>query len=162
MCSSDLKDIDIYEHHFAIEIITQHHLGKIVTRRTPDITCYGAYILTPEGRVDTFLSRVTLMATGGAGAVYQTTTNPLVATGDGIAMVYRAKGTVKDMEFIQFHPTALFHPGDRPSFLITEAMRGYGALLRNMRGERFMGKYDERMELAPRDVVARAIDSEMI
>lgn len=155
------KDIDIYEHHFAIEIITQHHLGKIVTRRTPDITCYGAYILTPEGSVDTFLSRVTLMATGGAGAVYQTTTNPLVATGDGIAMVYRAKGTVKDMEFIQFHPTALFHPGDRPSFLITEAMRGYGALLRNMRGERFMGKYDERMELAPRDVVARAIDSEM-
>ena len=155
------KDIDIYEHHFAIEIITQHHLGKIVTRRTPDITCYGAYILTPGGSVDTFLSRVTLMATGGAGAVYQTTTNPLVATGDGIAMVYRAKGTVKDMEFIQFHPTALFHPGDRPSFLITEAMRGYGALLRNMRGERFMGKYDERMELAPRDVVARAIDSEM-
>ncbi len=101
------------------------------------------------------------MATGGAGAVYQTTTNPLVATGDGIAMVYRAKGTVKDMEFIQFHPTALFHPGDRPSFLITEAMRGYGALLRNLRGERFMGKYDRRMELAPRDVVARAIDSEM-
>lgn len=155
------KDIDVYEHHFAIEIITQHHLGKIVTRRTPDITCYGAYILTPEGRVDTFLSRVTLMATGGCGAVYTTTTNPLVATGDGIAMVYRAKGTVKDMEFIQFHPTALFHPGDRPSFLITEAMRGYGAILRNKRGERFMGKYDERMELAPRDVVARAIDSEM-
>ncbi len=155
------KDIDVFEHHFAIEIITQHHLGKIVTRRTPDITCNGAYILTPGGGVDTFLSRVTLMATGGAGAVYQTTTNPLVATGDGIAMVYRAKGTVKDMEFIQFHPTALFHPGDRPSFLITEAMRGYGALLRNLRGERFMGKYDRRMELAPRDVVARAIDSEM-
>ena len=155
------RDIDVFEHHFAIEIITQHHLGKIVTRRTPDITCYGAYILTPGGGVDTFLSRVTLMATGGAGAVYQTTTNPLVATGDGIAMVYRAKGTVKDMEFIQFHPTALFHPGDRPSFLITEAMRGYGALLRNLRGERFMGKYDRRMELAPRDVVARAIDSEM-
>ena len=155
-------DIDVFEHHFAIEIITQHHLGKIVTRRTPDITCYGAYVLDETtGSVDTFLSRVTLMATGGVGAVYTTTTNPLVATGDGIAMVYRAKGTVKDMEFIQFHPTALFHPGDRPSFLITEAMRGYGAILRNPAGERFMEKYDERLELAPRDVVARAIDSEM-
>ena len=154
-------DIDVFENHFAIEIITQHHLGKIVTRRTPDITCYGAYVLTPEGNVDTFLSRVTLMATGGVGAVYQTTTNPLVATGDGIAMVYRAKGTVKDMEFIQFHPTALFHPGDRPSFLITEAMRGYGGVLRNMKGEVFMHKYDPRLSLAPRDIVARAIDSEM-
>ncbi|WP_290375032.1 L-aspartate oxidase [Paramuribaculum intestinale] len=154
--------IDVFEHHFAIEIITQHHLGKIVTRRTPDITCYGAYVLDENtGAVDTFLSRVTLMATGGVGAVYTTTTNPLVATGDGIAMVYRAKGTVRDMEFIQFHPTALFHPGDRPSFLITEAMRGYGAILRNPAGERFMEKYDPRLELAPRDVVARAIDSEM-
>jgi len=154
--------IDIYENHFAIEIITQHHLGKIVTRRTPDITCYGAYVLdTASGRVDTFLARVTLMATGGVGAVYRTTTNPLVATGDGIAMVYRAKGTVKDMEFIQFHPTALYHPGDRPSFLITEAMRGYGAVLRNLRGEEFMHKYDPRLSLAPRDIVARAIDSEM-
>ncbi len=156
------KNIDIYEHHFAIEIITQHHLGKIVTRRTPDITCYGAYVLdTASGTVDTFLSKVTLIATGGAGAVYQTTTNPLVATGDGIAMVYRAKGTVKDMEFIQFHPTALYHPGDRPSFLITEAMRGYGAVLRNKKGEEFMHKYDPRLSLAPRDIVARAIDSEM-
>jgi len=154
-------DIDIFENHFAIEIITQHHLGKIVTRRTPDITCYGAYVLTPDGSVDTFLAKTTLMATGGCGAVYTTTTNPLVATGDGIAMVYRAKGTVKDMEFIQFHPTALYHPGDRPSFLITEAMRGYGAVLRNLRGEEFMHKYDPRLSLAPRDIVARAIDSEM-
>ena len=153
--------IDIYENHFAIEIITQHHLGRIVTRRTPDITCYGAYVLSPEGTVDKFLARVTLMATGGVGAVYTTTTNPLVATGDGIAMVYRAKGTVSDMEFIQFHPTALYHPGDRPSFLITEAMRGYGAVLRNLRGEEFMHKYDPRLSLAPRDIVARAIDSEM-
>ena len=155
-------NIDIFEHHFAIEIITQHHLGKIVTRRTPDITCYGAYILDEATeKVDTFLARVTVMATGGVGAVYTTTTNPLVATGDGIAMVYRAKGTVKDMEFIQFHPTALYHPGDRPSFLITEAMRGYGAVLRNLRGEEFMHKYDPRLSLAPRDIVARAIDSEM-
>ena len=155
-------NIDIYEGHFAIEIITQHHLGKIVTRRTSDITCYGAYILNPQnGKVDTFLSKVTVMATGGVGAVYKTTTNPLIATGDGIAMVYRAKGTVQDMEFVQFHPTALYHPGDRPSFLITEAMRGYGAVLRNVRGEEFMHRYDPRLSLAPRDIVARAIDSEM-
>ncbi|MCM1152465.1 MAG: L-aspartate oxidase [Muribaculum sp.] len=154
--------IDIYDHHFAVEIITQHHLGKIVTRRTPDITCYGAYILNEEtGKVETFLARITVMATGGVGAVYTTTTNPLIATGDGIAMVYRAKGTVKDMEFIQFHPTALYHPGDRPSFLITEAMRGYGAVLRNLDGTEFMHKYDPRLSLAPRDIVARAIDSEM-
>lgn len=155
-------NIDLFEHHFAVEIITQHHLGKIVTRRTPDITCYGAYVLNEEtGTVDTFLAKVTVMATGGAGAVYTTTTNPLIATGDGIAMVYRAKGTVKDMEFIQFHPTALYHPGDRPSFLITEAMRGYGAVLKNLDGEEFMQKYDPRLSLAPRDIVARAIDSEM-
>lgn len=155
-------DIDVYEHHFAVEIITQHHLGKIVSRRTPDITCYGAYVLNEStGAVDTFLSKVTVMATGGVGAVYTTTTNPLIATGDGIAMTYRAKGTVKDMEFIQFHPTALYHPGDRPSFLITEAMRGYGAVLRNPDGKEFMQKYDPRLSLAPRDIVARAIDSEM-
>ena len=155
-------NIDIFEHHFAIEILTQHHLGKIVSRRTPDITCYGAYVLDEAtGRVDTFLAKATVMATGGVGAVYTTTTNPLVATGDGIAMAYRAKGTVADMEFIQFHPTALYHPGDRPSFLITEAMRGYGAVLRNLKGEEFMQKYDPRLSLAPRDIVARAIDSEM-
>lgn len=155
-------NIDVFENFFAVEIITQHHLGKIVTRRTPDITCYGAYILNPEtGKVETFLSKVTVMATGGIGQVYTTTTNPMVATGDGIAMVYRAKGTVKDMEFIQFHPTALYHPGDRPSFLITEAMRGYGAVLRTMDGKEFMQKYDQRLSLAPRDIVARAIDNEM-
>ncbi|KAA6337920.1 L-aspartate oxidase [termite gut metagenome] len=155
-------NITVLENHFAIEIITQHHLGITVTRQTPDIKCYGAYILDPKtGKVDVYLSKITLMATGGAGAVYQTTTNPLVATGDGIAMVYRAKGTVKDMEFIQFHPTALYHPGDRPSFLITEAMRGYGAVLRTKDGKEFMQKYDSRLSLAPRDIVARAIDNEM-
>lgn len=154
--------IDVYDNHFAVEVITQHHLGKIVTRRTPDIECYGAYVLNQStGKVDTFLSRVTLMATGGIGSVYRTTTNPLIATGDGIAMVYRAKGTVQDMEFVQFHPTALYHPGDRPAFLITEAMRGYGGVLRNLAGEEFMQKYDPRLSLAPRDVVARAIDNEM-
>ncbi|MCH5224555.1 MAG: L-aspartate oxidase [Muribaculaceae bacterium] len=155
-------NIHIFENHFALEIITQHHLGKIVTRRTPDITCYGAYVLDETtGKVEKFLAKVTVMATGGVGAVYTTTTNPLIATGDGIAMVYRAKGTVKDMEFIQFHPTALYHPGDRPSFLITEAMRGYGAVLKDHEGREFMHKYDPRLSLAPRDIVARAIDSEM-
>lgn len=155
-------NIEVFNRHFAVEIITQHHMGIIVTRHTPGIKCYGAYVLNEDtGEVDTFLSKVTLMATGGVGAVYRNTTNPLVATGDGIAMVYRAKGLVKDMEFIQFHPTALYHPGDRPCFLITEAMRGYGAVLRNMGGEEFMQKYDPRLSLAPRDIVARAIDNEM-
>ena len=155
-------NITLFTDHYAVEIITQHHLGIIVTRHTPGIKCFGAYVLNEKtGEVDTFLSKVTVMATGGCEAVYRNTTNPLVATGDGIAMVYRAKGAVKDMEFIQFHPTALFHPGDRPSFLITEAMRGYGAVLKNQDGEEFMQKYDPRLSLAPRDIVARAIDSEM-
>ena len=156
-------DIDVKENHFAVEIITQHHLGARVTRRTPYINCYGAYVLNPETqKVDTYLSKVTLMCTGGCGAVYQTTTNPVIATGDGEAMVYRAKGTVKDMEFVQFHPTALYHPGEtHPAFLITEAMRGYGGILRLPNGESFMEKYDERLSLAPRDIVARAIDNEM-
>ena len=155
-------NIEVIEIQFAVEILTQHHLGVTVTRQTPDIKCYGVYILDPKtGKVDTYLAKVTLMATGGVGAVYKTTTNPLVATGDGIAMVYRAKGTVKDMEFVQFHPTALYHPGDRPSFLITEAMRGYGGVLRTMDGKEFMQKYDPRLSLAPRDIVARAIDNEM-
>ena len=155
--------IDIYEHHFAVEIITQHHLGVRVTRRTPDIECYGAYILNPETqKIDTFLSKVTLMATGGIGAIYATTTNPDIATGDGIAMVYRAKGQVKDMEFVQFHPTALYSPNEtHPAYLITEAMRGYGGILRLPNGEEFMQKYDARLSLAPRDIVARAIDNEM-
>ena len=134
-------NITILENHFAVEIITQHHLGIIVTRYTPGIKCYGAYVLNENtGEVDTFLSKMTIMATGGCEAVYRNTTNPLVATGDGIAMVYRAKGAVKDMEFIQFHPTALYHPGDRPCFLITEAMRGYGGVLRTMDGKEFMQK----------------------
>ncbi len=157
------KKITVLENHFAVEIITQHHLGLEVTRRTPDIECYGAYVLDPDTKkIDTFLSRVTLMATGGTGAVYATTSNPNIATGDGIAMVYRAKGTVKDMEFVQFHPTVLYNPAEtHPAFLITEAMRGYGGILKLPNGAEFMGKYDKRLSLAPRDIVSRAIDHEM-
>ncbi|WP_294079603.1 L-aspartate oxidase [Proteiniphilum sp. UBA5384] len=155
-------NIDVFDHHFAIEVLTQHHLGQIVTRHTSGIECYGAYILNQEtNEIDTFLARITMMATGGIGCIYQTTTNPLVATGDGIAMVARAKGEIKGMEFVQFHPTALYHPGARPSFLITEAMRGYGGVLKTLDGKEFMYKYDKRGSLAPRDIVARAIDTEM-
>lgn len=157
------RNITVLENHFAVEIITQHHLGVEVNRHMDNIECYGAYILDPDtGKVDTFLSRVTVLATGGTGAVYATTTNPNIATGDGIAMAYRAKAQVEGMEFVQFHPTALYNPAERhPAYLITEAMRGYGGILRLPNGEEFMQKYDKRLSLAPRDIVARAIDREM-
>ena len=157
------RNIRIMENHYAVEVITQHHLGVEVNRRTPDIECYGAYVLDPDtGKIDTYLSRVTVLATGGCGAVYATTSNPNIATGDGIAMAYRAKATVKDMEFVQFHPTVLYNPHEtHPAYLITEAMRGYGGILRLPNGEEFMQKYDRRLSLAPRDIVARAIDREM-
>lgn len=155
-------NITIFEHHFAIDLLTQHHLGKIVTRHTPDIECYGIYALnTRTQNIHTFLGKITMLATGGIGNVYTTTTNPQVATGDGIAMVHRARGVIRDMEFVQFHPTAFFRLGVHPSFLITEAMRGYGAVLRTKKGDEFMHKYDKRGSLAPRDIVARAIDNEM-
>jgi L-aspartate oxidase len=155
-------DITVLEDHFAVEIITQHHLGEKVNRWRKDIQCYGAYVLNRHSNaVETILAKVTLMASGGVGAVYQTTTNPTFATGDGVAMVYRAKGMVENMEFIQFHPTSLYNPKERPSFLITEAMRGFGGILKRKDGQRFMHKYDERENLAPRDIVARAIDSEL-
>lgn len=155
-------NIEIVENRIALEIITQHHLGVEVTRRSNDITCYGAYVFNPDtNTVDTVLAKVTMMATGGIGMVYEHTTNPLVATGDGVAMVYRAKGAVRGMEFVQFHPTSLYNPKESPSFLITEAMRGAGAVLKDPQGNTFVEKYDERASLAPRDIVARAIDSEM-
>jgi L-aspartate oxidase len=155
-------NISIFENYFTIDLITQHHLGIEVTRRTEDISCYGAYVYNPNTKeVDTVLSKITMLCTGGAGNVYYNTTNPVVATGDGIAMVYRAKGAVRGLEFVQFHPTALYNPAERPSFLITEALRGAGAILKDKNGVEFMRKYDERGSLAPRDIVARAIDNEM-
>ncbi|MGC9472200.1 MAG: L-aspartate oxidase [Bacteroidales bacterium] len=155
-------NIEILENHFAVDLITQHHLGKLVKRNHRDIECYGAYLLNVRNnQMITALAKITVVATGGIGQLYYTTTNPPVATGDGIAMVYRAKGVIENMEFVQFHPTSLFNPGERPSFLITEALRGYGAVLKNASGEAFMKKYDPRGSLAPRDIVARAIDQEM-
>jgi len=155
-------NIDLFEHHFAIDLITQHHKGQMVKRHLTDIECYGAYVLNlKDHSIIKFLSKTTLIATGGAGHLYATTTNPEIATGDGLAMVYRAKGIIENMEFVQFHPTSLYNPGETPSFLITEAMRGYGAILRNQKGVDFMKKYDERGSLAPRDIVARAIDNEL-
>jgi L-aspartate oxidase len=156
-------NIKLISHCFVLDIITQHHLGYLVTKSTPDIECYGVYVLNlSTNKIEKILSKITLLATGGNGQVYRTTTNPSIATGDGVAMVYRAKGRIENMEFIQFHPTALYEPGVRgQSFLITEAVRGDGGILRNHNGEAFMERYDERKDLAPRDIVARAIDNEM-
>lgn len=157
------KNIEFIKHCFVVDIITQHHLGYLVNKATPDVECYGVYVLNREtNQIEKIISKIILLATGGNGQVYRSTTNPSIATGDGVAMVYRAKGRVENMEFIQFHPTALYEPGVRgQSFLITEAVRGDGGILRNKDGEAFMEKYDSRKDLAPRDIVARAIDSEM-
>ncbi len=159
---AQVKNIELINHCFVVDILTQHHLGYLVTKSTTDITCYGVYVLNLHtNQIEKILAKVTLLATGGCGQAYRTTTNPKIATGDGIAMVYRAKGRIENMEFIQFHPTALYEPGISPSFLITEAVRGDGGILRNKYGEAFMEKYDSRKDLAPRDIVARAIDNEM-
>ncbi|MGB4776573.1 MAG: L-aspartate oxidase [Daejeonella sp.] len=156
------SNIEILSYYFAIELITQHHLGEFVDKSSDNIQCYGVYALnTVTDTVEKILAKVTVMASGGAGHVYATTTNPVIATGDGTAMVYRAKGKVRNMEFIQFHPTALYNPGSYPSFLISEAVRGFGGVLKRKNGEEFMQEYDERKSLAPRDIVARAIDAEM-
>jgi len=155
-------NITIFENHFAIDIITQHHLGVLVKRCTGGIEAFGVYVLDLiENKVKTFLSDKIILATGGIGNIYDTTTNPPIATGDGIAMVYRAKGLTEGMEFVQFHPTALFNPHEKPAFLITEALRGAGAILKDKKGNAFMKKYDDRGSLASRDIVARAIDNEM-
>ncbi|MBV6428223.1 MAG: L-aspartate oxidase [Haliscomenobacter sp.] len=161
--AGQIPNIEVHEHYFAVDLITQHHLGYAVTRLMPDIECYGAYVLNKRtGEIETYLARTTILATGGAGQVYRATTNPVIASGDGIAMVYRAKGWTENMEFVQFHPTALFNPGgENPVFLVSEAVRGFGGILKSREGDEFMGKYDRRGSLAPRDIVARAIDNEM-
>lgn len=153
--------IDILEHHFAIELITKAKLSRSgKPLRGPD-RVLGLYALdTRTGQVETFKAGSIMLATGGIGQIYLYTTNPFIATGDGIAMAYRAGVEVRNLEFIQFHPTA-FYTRDSDRFLISEAVRGEGAILRNLAGEAFMGRYDQRKDLAPRDIVARAIDSEM-
>ena len=155
------KNILILEHHFALELITEHHLVEQQTRAGRTTHCFGAYVLDDHAaRVKKILAKVTLLATGGAGQVYQHTTNPVVATGDGIAMAYRAKARLENLEFVQFHPTTLYHE-DSSAFLISEAVRGEGAILTDLDGRRFMDDYDERGEMASRDIVARAIDEQL-
>lgn len=156
------RNIEILSHHFVIDLITEHQLEKAVVDRSTELSCYGAYVLNHRtNKIEKYSANITLLASGGAGQVYGHTTNPLIATGDGIAMAYRAKANICDMEFVQFHPTALYQPNESPAFLISEAVRGFGAKLRTKNGEEFMHKYDPRKELASRDIVAKAIDSEL-
>lgn len=157
-----LPNVEILEHHFAVDLITQHHFGEKVTRSRKDKRCFGAYVMNLKNQqVITISAGATLLASGGAGQVYGLTTNPPVATGDGIAMAYRAKAEVGHMQFIQFHPTALYSDKNGRAFLISEAVRGFGAILKTEDGKPFMKKYDDRGSLASRDIVARAIDTEM-
>jgi L-aspartate oxidase len=154
-----LNNITILPHHFAIDLVTNHHIKDL---KDETLSCYGAYVFDQKtGQIFTVKANSTLLASGGIGCVYGHTTNPVIATGDGIAMAYRAKARIKDMEFVQFHPTALYEAKGESSFLISEAVRGFGAFLRNKKGHRFMLDHDERAELASRDIVSQSIDSEL-
>ncbi|MDQ6986281.1 MAG: L-aspartate oxidase, partial [Mariprofundaceae bacterium] len=150
-------NITCFQQYIAVDVITARHLGRRMSE--PD-RCLGAYVLNPAGEVLRIAARHTIIATGGAGKVYRYTSNPHVATGDGIAMAWRAGCPVMNLEFVQFHPTCLYNPGGSTT-LLTEALRGEGALLTDANGRPFMADYDDRGELAPRDIVARAIDHEM-
>ena len=158
----DSSLIETLEHHFAVDLITAKKISDQDTDKVDGLDrILGLYVLNERTqKVETFSAPAVLLATGGIGQVYEYTTNPSIATGDGIAMAYRAGVEVCNMEFIQFHPTA-FYTSQAERFLISEAVRGEGAILRNLEGEAFMGRYDRRQDLAPRDIVARAIDAEM-
>jgi L-aspartate oxidase len=154
-------NIELLSHHYVIDLITEHHIPNEVFD-PENLNCFGAYVLDVKAqKIKKFTSKITLMATGGCGHVYKNTTNPVIATGDGIGLAYRAKAEISNMQFIQFHPTALYSNRSGQLFLISEAVRGFGAKLLTKDGKKFMHKYDEREELASRDIVARAIDNEM-
>lgn len=159
------KNIRVIENTLAIDLITEHNIPELRNSPLGSRSCWGAYVL--DGNIEqviTINSKVTILATGGLGHVYQHTTNPVIATGDGFAMAFRAGAKIGNMEFVQFHPTSLYTNNktlSSKSFLISEAVRGFGGILRTKKGEAFMSKYDSRKELAPRDIVARAIDSEI-
>lgn len=151
------KNIKYLENHLLVDLITDHHIGKLPK------TCYGAYVMSIKDKeIIKINSEITVLSTGGAGEVFEFTTNPKGATGDGLGAAYRAKINIKNLPYVQFHPTALQKKVNGETFLITEAIRGKGAKLVNKKGERFMLNYDKRGELASRDIVARAIANEML
>jgi L-aspartate oxidase len=164
---NSIKNIEVIENTLAIDLLTEHNVHQLKSEPLNNRNCWGAYILDGnQNKVLKISARATVIATGGLGQVYLHTTNPAIATGDGYAMAYRAGAEIGNMEFVQFHPTSFFDPEgsnniQTPSFLISEAVRGYGGILRTKDGEAFMERYDARKDLAPRDIVARAIDNEL-